>query len=63
MRKTYVIKTSYNEVAENWGFEFLGIQNRLLPLYVRCNSKGETKWEYIYEIDELIEKNNVVIVK
>lgn len=56
-----VKKTSNSELSEKWNM-FVNINSEL---YVRCNCKGQVNWDktVVYRASELIEKNNVIIVK
>lgn len=67
-RKLHVTQTSLREIADKWGWqerEVAGILQTLLgPVFVRCTRKGHINWDVapIYEVDELIERNNVIIM-
>jgi hypothetical protein len=61
MRTLNVKKTTKKEVMSEWGFAPL---KRSDILFVRCNSKGEIKWDIapIYEPIELLERGNYNII-
>ena len=63
-RKMHVKKLTYSELIKQWGFEPVAL-NKFTPKYIRCNAKGEVSFDTapVYEADELIEKNNVIILK
>jgi hypothetical protein len=57
MRAMTVMKTSYDELTEEWGKEPV-IFNRTQELFIRCNNKGEVNWDKapVYTWPEIVEQ-------
>lgn len=62
MKKLHVKRTTLQEVYNHW---------KVVPpvsdvhYYIRCNAKGEINWDktLLYTETELIERDNVIILK
>lgn len=57
-------ETTIKEIEKNWGITPL-LKNRLAPVFVRCNPKGEVNWEITshYQLDDLVgRKINIVSI-
>lgn len=69
MKKLHVRKVSRGEISKHWGTLAVIVPPRgsslLSGLYIRCNRHGIINWNVapIYFEEELIERNNVVIIK
>ena len=63
-KRLHVKETSVREIRSKWGDcipkKWLGEL-----LFIRCNAKGVINWEKspVYSAEELIEKDNVKIIK
>jgi len=66
MSKTlHVARTSWEELCRKWKMAVLPKAFRSEILYIRCNSTGGINWDIapVYTHIELIERNNVKIIK
>lgn len=62
-RILHVKLTSSSEVTQKWGFPpFTALMEILMPLYIRCNVKGEVNWDAapLYNQMDLIGKVIVI---
>ena len=72
MRKLYVTRVPRDKVVREWGMcvfpcyvYITGYPISVMECYVKCNKNGEVKdWDttLLYTVDELIIRNNVIIV-
>lgn len=62
-KRLNVIKITNKELAEKW--EIPVSMTRYEHYYVRCDSKGNVSWDktLAYSADELVERENVKILK
>lgn len=67
MRTLYVKRTSTEELkSKGWPSVTFNLNNVFSnQCYIQCNKKGQVKWDKasVYHSEELIERNNVKIVK
>jgi hypothetical protein len=66
-RILYVTRTHVWELKREWDCPSMDVEQSFNGedcLYIRCNKKGEVKWETapVYKYWELIERNNVKTV-
>ena len=59
-RTLYVKKVTPVELRGKWGIDTLPSNYLNKPIFIRCNSKGEVKWDkaLVYHIGELRSQKN-----
>lgn len=65
-KRLNIKKTTPKElVANGWFIETIPFIWRFTPIYIRCNAKGKVNWDVapVYPYTELIERDNVKVIK
>lgn len=66
MKRLHVTPVTLLQLAEHgWPMYPFAVKNLYRGLYIRCSQRGKVNWDIapVYTADELIERDNVRIVK